>query len=85
MRKVWISKNHLGNYDIGEGDNIIGVMTSREDALAFKHYVNSEQSLWFAIDHVGRVKYTTDSTRAKGWVKSGKYKLVRGYRADPTT
>jgi hypothetical protein len=46
----------------------------------------SEQkpSLWLAIAQDGRVKYTTDSSRALNWKRSGSYRLVRDYYTAPT-
>jgi len=40
-------------------------------------------SLWFAISQNGRVKYTTDSDRARKWKESNEYRLVRDYYTAP--
>ena len=43
-----------------------------------------EPSLWLAINHAGRVKYTTDRERAAKWAASSEYKIVRDYFASHT-
>lgn len=40
-------------------------------------------SLWLAVGHDGRVKYTTDPDRAAAWKGSGEYRAVRDYCALP--
>jgi len=39
----------------------------------------TDASLWFAIAHNGRVKYTTDRDRARRWQESDEYRQVRPY------
>jgi len=46
--------------------------------------IAQEPSLWLAINHAGRVKYTTDRERAAKWAASSEYKIVRDYYASNT-
>lgn len=41
-------------------------------------------SLWLAISHAGKVKYTTDRERAAKWAASSDYRIVRDYFCLPT-
>jgi hypothetical protein len=41
--------------------------------------VHPQSTLWLAVSHENRVKYTLDRCRARRWLRSGKYKEVRSY------
>ena len=41
-------------------------------------------SLWLAVSHAGKVKYTTDRERAAKWAASSAYRIVRDYYTLPT-
>lgn len=81
-----IDDQHYGTVWVNKLERFAALVAAEKDKqIAFlkdSHDVRADvqtPSLWLAISHAGKVKYTTDRERAAKWAASSAYRIVRDY------